>query len=921
MLVQEPVESAIWHCLNHYAYNDAIFLAERLYHEKWTDDCLFLVATCYYRAGNKDKSYNILKTNGARTSSTKYLLAKCAVDLKKDFEAESILLGTILDHNQEINMEDFLSTFGDKASFALQLLSGIYQRSERRKKACDIQKKLLNYNPFLWSAFQNICDNGEIVTPNSVFDLDNIHNFAFTQGNNPLVNLVNSSFDHMKDIISVVESGPVNCPTTTPCSFNTTMGPTLPNLGTPDNFNSCSMNESASINESSVGWNTLASTPMGVGGGGISGIQISGINFLNSTTDSDIGKPGSAGGLMPAPPIKAKIRRFKPNISSSNNISNPCFGMGGSGLGSPLCRTNGFNIRTLEFSASPQILLLTPTESSKPKMTTPVVPPKYPVLTESPLTPCSRSPTPSTGAVITDDRNNIKRVAMANKPNNNGKQSVLGQSGNLITPQNTVPTRRSSRLFTTQSVKENSKSLDKRISNRSPTRKVKSRISRAEKQILEVENNEKNRSLTENKVSETQQVISESEKVEKCKSGRVHSRLTQEAIKLQRSSASGLMSLLRLFGFIYAEVSRYNFREAIKRIQQLPEQHAKSSWVMSLLGKCYFELSEYREAADYLRQVREQDPYRLEMMDYYSTALWHLQDDVRLSGLAQDLIDKKKLDPVSWCVAANCFSHHKDHETAIRFLQRAVQLDSDCTYAYTLLGHEYVLTEEFEKGLVAFRTAARLNPRHYNAWYGIGLIFAKQERYQLAEYHIVKALSISPLSPKLMCHLASVQHKLNKTEKALQTINNAMLIAPKNALCKFERASILHKMERYPEALEELLVLKDIVPKESAVYSLLGKVHKKLGNIHSAMAAFSWARDLDPKGASTQIKDVLDPGLSWVEEESGNDEMECLEGSSLLPGASSGMVVEDSSFSGENNYSLGVNQLTTSTLNESDESL
>ena len=61
-------------------------------------------------------------------------------------------------------------------------------------------------------------------------------------------------------------------------------------------------------------------------------------------------------------------------------------------------------------------------------------------------------------------------------------------------------------IFAFQSVKENSKSLDKRISNRSPTRKVKSRISRAEKQILEVENNEKNRSLTENKVSETQQV-------------------------------------------------------------------------------------------------------------------------------------------------------------------------------------------------------------------------------------------------------------------------------------------------------------------------------------------------------------------------------------------------------------------------------
>ena len=29
MLVQEPVQTAIWHCLNQYAYNDATFLAER----------------------------------------------------------------------------------------------------------------------------------------------------------------------------------------------------------------------------------------------------------------------------------------------------------------------------------------------------------------------------------------------------------------------------------------------------------------------------------------------------------------------------------------------------------------------------------------------------------------------------------------------------------------------------------------------------------------------------------------------------------------------------------------------------------------------------------------------------------------------------------------------------------------------------
>ena len=47
---------------------------------------------------------------------------------------------------------------------------------------------------------------------------------------------------------------------------------------------------------------------------------------------------------------------------------------------------------------------------------------------------------------------------------------------------------------------------------------------------------------------------------------------------------------------------------------------------------------------------------------------------------------------------------------------------------------------------------------------------------------------------------------------------------PKNAMCKFERASILNAIERWPEALKELNDLKELVPKESPVYFLMGKV-------------------------------------------------------------------------------------------------
>ena len=52
----------------------------------------------------------------------------------------------------------------------------------------------------------------------------------------------------------------------------------------------------------------------------------------------------------------------------------------------------------------------------------------------------------------------------------------------------------------------------------------------------------------------------------------------------------------------------------------------------------------------------------------------------------------------------------------MRFFNRATQVDSAFTYAYTLAGHEYFANEDLERGLQAYRTAIKLDPRHYNAW-------------------------------------------------------------------------------------------------------------------------------------------------------------------------------------------------------------
>lgn len=96
-------------------------------------------------------------------------------------------------------------------------------------------------------------------------------------------------------------------------------------------------------------------------------------------------------------------------------------------------------------------------------------------------------------------------------------------------------------------------------------------------------------------------------------------------------------------------------------------------------------------------------------------------------------------------------------------------------------------------------------------------------RYHLAEMNYQKALSINSKSSVILCHIGVVQHHLKETEKALSTFNTAIANNPKSPLCKFHRGSIYFALGRHAEALKELEELKEIVPKESLVYYLIGE--------------------------------------------------------------------------------------------------
>ncbi|XP_053664176.1 cell division cycle protein 27 homolog [Anopheles marshallii] len=950
MIVQEPVQAAIWHCLNHYHYQDATFLAERLCAEVDSEESVFLLATCYYRAGQKHLAHWLLSKKSVRSTQCRFLLSKCAFDLKKYSEAENALVND--DHLKPKHLDEIVKEFGDIACFALELVSKICLKTERSKLANDASRRAIKLNPFLWQAFADLCSRGEKPDPDGVFQLTSTDIFQTSQAhhynsivwfggtngyhNGPLIDSsagANESSDQIGENVDNPSTPVDQCFTqiiNTPNNHHPPGAPPGMGLGNAP-YVPQQQNLNYSYFNSSVG-----SIRFGSGANPNAGDQTPTHVFTEHNTPfrkqqfkylSTISPSTPSFGVLPI--IHTPNEPIAFLMTPSPQLVQTGTPVGQTGT-TALIQQQGSQV--MQFATGMQ---QTPQQQSQGIIGDGTLGDQHAVAPNRKIALLSSNKKMrrhhhnnlgTMGNIINrkhDSPHHPQQAAiqLLQQQSTNTKPIVFSQTGNQLTttPRTPITTggplqhgpnvRRSSRLFSnSNSVKENAKSPqinNKFVAPRSPPRRTKQRISKTINNSVTtlLENipekkssvcgpggdapvKEKIETITSTVNNDTTPLLNE--KVMLNNSINSAQKMAQQVLQLKKQSADGLMTLLRELGHGYLRLQNYECDKAIEHFSNVPLHHHESSWVKSMIALAYHEMRDYESAVHIFHEIHEREPYRLQYMEIYSTDLWHLQKDVVLSSLAQDLMAQDKTSPITWCVAGNCFSAHKEHETAIKFFFRAIQVDEDFAYSYALLGHELVMTEELEKALSMYRLAVLHDPRHYNAWFGIGTVFCKQERHELAELHYRRALQINPRNSVIMVHIAVMQFFLRKTDQAIRTLNAAIALDPRNPQCKFQRGSMFFMMGRYHEALKELDELKQIVPKEAMVYYLMGKIHKKLGNVDLALMHLSWATDLGSKGANNQIKDNFDSIIRTHDGDGGMEGDGGLAGESSRAGDSTG---------------------------------
>ncbi|KAH8833541.1 hypothetical protein DL96DRAFT_1577418 [Flagelloscypha sp. PMI_526] len=309
---------------------------------------------------------------------------------------------------------------------------------------------------------------------------------------------------------------------------------------------------------------------------------------------------------------------------------------------------------------------------------------------------------------------------------------------------------------------------------------------------------------------------------------------------------SYIYELLRRFAKAARSLAHYQCQECIDELSDLPPRHQQSPYVLVLVGRAHYEKLDYSSAERAFQGVRSLDPFRLWDMEVYSTLLWHLQRTVELSFLAQELVNIDPSSPQTWIAIGNLFSLQKDRTQALACFRRATELDPTCAYGFTLSGHECI-DEDLQKAIQFFQRALRADPRHYNAWYGLGTCYLRMSKLRLAEYHYRQSANIHPMNAVLLgCVGMTVERKGDLTD-ALALYDRAVEIAPDNALARYRRSKLLIYLKRYKDAIKDLEMLRNATPEEANVVFQLAKAYRLIGDTTKSAQTLAVVRDMAPR--------------------------------------------------------------------------
>jgi Tfp pilus assembly protein PilF len=189
-------------------------------------------------------------------------------------------------------------------------------------------------------------------------------------------------------------------------------------------------------------------------------------------------------------------------------------------------------------------------------------------------------------------------------------------------------------------------------------------------------------------------------------------------------------------------------------------------------------------------------------------------------------------------------------------LERAIQLHKEGDWEEARRRYEEVLSED---------------PHNADANYLIGIVHARCERYEAAEWHLCRAIALRPQFADAHIDLGNVYRMQNNKAAAEASYRNALALAPDAVLAHLNLARLLLESGRVDEVLDHLRSARELEPTRDDILRNLVTMLVESGQYAEAVQVAESAAAKFP--ASYDVQMCL--GLAYQKSHRVAEAMEC----------------------------------------------
>lgn len=327
-------------------------------------------------------------------------------------------------------------------------------------------------------------------------------------------------------------------------------------------------------------------------------------------------------------------------------------------------------------------------------------------------------------------------------------------------------------------------------------------------------------------------------------------KIYQQILRAAPDSPQALNNL----GVLYAEMG--NYPDAARAYERALHYDPNSFHLLVNLGLAYFKGGDMKASVAPLSQALALQPGSFQARSLLGMAYYGEKDFRRASVEFAKLAAEKPGNATLQFLLAQSYLQSGQDQKLLDYFAQIQRRAPDSFSVHMLLGEADDGLDRTGAAIKEFKAAAALAPDQPGVHFGLGYLYWKNRRYDLAAQAFQREIEAGGEVAKSEAYLGDIALKQGKPRQARALVEQAIRVFPKIRIAQFDLGVLDANDKNYPKAVSELREAIALDPTRVEAHYRLAQVYRAEGKNQLAAAEMKAVADIHQSQQDKLYKEI-----------------------------------------------------------------